>query len=420
MDDTNHKPATSPKLSNMFVGLVLLFYLVTSVLYQILWKVLQDTFTPKNSAFLNVAALFVCNSVALVILVFLRIKEWLHLHNDGIGKLFFWKYPKLLGEVGTPLLSMATRRYLVSCAKMAVSLAAGNVLWAVSGPFVAGISQSLLGLMTTPATLVLSLIFLKKNYSRSALVGVAIIGLGGFIGIVASPADVEDPTHRSALGATIMYSLAALPYAYAFIKGEELLHAGGNMWTLEVVAGWMETVLTMCITPYQSRLLEMEGQEPENFSFRAGWSCFVGQNLDCGTDFIGPFSVVSWVFLLFCTVTLASDLAYLSVTKFGSANTMVVCQVLALPCTNLAFGLPFLGRFQEPASLWNLLGCIIACFGIAIWVKEEHQPEEAAPAPPVSMDDVDVEISFSARPGDSEKTPLHHRHPALTGTPLSF
>ena len=72
---------------------------------------------------------------------------------------------------------------------------------------------------------------------------------------------------------------------------------------------------------------------------------------------------------------LCNDLAYLLLTKHGSAAYMTVADGFSAPVVAVAATLRFMGPYREDPSLFVYLGCAVTTLGMLAWARGEQALE---------------------------------------------
>ena len=324
--------------------------LLTTASYTIVYKIAQDTYTNKNSTWLlnfsNVMEYGVTSCVWILYALYCRYKPLTE------GSVRDWKK-----ESGLICSWAVFRQMLV----IALCCSCATFIWAVSGPSTPADVQSLLNTLLVPYTFLLSMWLLKKRYNWYCKISAILVVIGTLLGTL-TPADAEQ---KPCYLCYVMFGLAQFPYAYQYIVTERAFCSGIGLFFLEIYSGWIEVLLTFCFSPLQGWILGLLGETQEEYSWKNGWSCFLGQN-ECGNE------AFWWAMaLVFASVT--NDIAYLMLTKFGSATFMSVADGFSIPVVNIFMSARFLGRYREASSSLNLVGALICLLGMVFWGKGERQ-----------------------------------------------
>jgi hypothetical protein len=202
-----------------------------------------------------------------------------------------------------------------------------------------------------------------------------------------------------------MFEGMNLPYAYQYIVSEQLFQKGYGLLALEVYSGWLEVGFLLLLAPLQGTLLRFLGQKPEEFSFAAGFDCMLGST--CLDDGNGGQMAPWWpAFILFAAAvsSVMNDLAYLLLTKYGSAVYMTVADGFSVSVVGVVTTFHIMGRYREHFSLFTLMSCFICTLGMIAWVKGEEQGQQDTR----KEDNIEVlqpeEQEQSTFEGDSDET----------------
>mmetsp|Transcript_4240 Transcript_4240/g.8112 ORF Transcript_4240/g.8112 Transcript_4240/m.8112 type:complete len:466 (+) Transcript_4240:160-1557(+) len=379
----------------------LIFNVITTALYTIVFEIGQDVYGNANAAFYNLCVSVIQFAMGSILLVVISLREKAVLREVSLES------PPVIfsNAVDTPseINCKTTDWYFVrSILIIAVCCSIANFVWAVTGVQVKASLQSIMGLLLIPCTYLLTITLLKRKMPILCQVGACLVvfgalvaALGGLISRTSSvgaggddhddedndannSSDRQDSMANASIFTVVMCYLMFegmnLPYAYQYIVSERLFHKGYGLWALEVYSGWLEVGFLLLLAPLQGILLRLLGQKPEEFSFSAGFDCMLGSA--CLDDGDGGQMVPWWpAFILFAAAvsSVMNDFAYLLLTKYGSAVYMTVADGFSVSVVGVVTTFRFMGRYREGFSVFTLVSCVICTLGMIAWVKGEEQ-----------------------------------------------
>lgn len=354
-------------VSPFFMALLVIFNLVTTVAYVIMYKVGQTVLTQKNTLFLTIFSSIVEFGIGTIIVIINVLRGNLKICSNTTSG------------------NLSRRMYVQSVVLVAGASSIPLFVWAVTGPQVRGSVQGIFNLLLVPCTYFLSITVLKRTYPLLCKVGCALVLLGAVISTVSSLKQsddgVGDTNEQTSLLTVVLchisYAVAYSMYAYQYIVTEQVLHTGSDLWMLQSLCGWVEVIFMVCITPLQSIALRALGEDPLPFSFEGGFRCLAGQDLACRQPMAdgGELEPVWWPLFVFFAVSVSSvfnDLAYMLLTKYGSAAFMSVSDGASVGMVALVTTMPFMGSIREEPNVYMVLSCVICGVGMLAWYKGEQ------------------------------------------------
>jgi hypothetical protein len=381
----------------------LIFNVITTALYTIVFEIGQDVYGNANAAFYNLCVSIVQFAVGSILLVIISLREKAVVHELS---------PALPADFSNTDPANETNRkstdwyFLRSILIIAACCSTANFVWAVAGVQVKASLQAIMGLFLIPCTYLLTVTLLKRKMPILCQVGACLVVLGALVaalgGVINRSRDAvgeNDGKFDDSVGGDsskmqqdsisnasvftivmcyLMFEGMNLPYAYQYIVSERLFHKGYGLWALEVYSGWLEVGFLLLLAPLQGILLRFLGQKSEEFSFSTGFDCMLGSA--CLDDGSGGQMAPWWpAFILFAAAisSIMNDFAYLLLTKYGSAVYMTVADGFSVSVVGVVTTFRFMGRYREDFSLFTLMSCVLCTLGMIAWVKgEEHGQQD--------------------------------------------
>lgn len=249
--------------------------------------------------------------------------------------------------------------------------ASAGFLSSFGGAFVDGSLQNLLNQTAIPATMILSLLYLRVSYTSNQYGGSTAIVIGAATAILPSLGS-SSHQHTTTLG-VLLYLANIAPQSASNVYKEAAFRTKmhTDIYLLSCCVATFQILFGFAFLP----LLALPGFGGISFSempaqLSNGWICFTGRNPmkgdHCASEFWYNTATSSMV--NYCTVNFAYNVLTLMVTKHGSAALMVISAALALPITNLAFSTPLLmGSAAEHLTPFDLIALAIVVVGFVLY-----------------------------------------------------
>jgi drug/metabolite transporter (DMT)-like permease len=241
-----------------------------------------------------------------------------------------------------------------------------------------------------PATMLFSILILKKSFSMTHYIGTFLI----IIGIVINTLPTLDSDDKSTPLVTNMWYLLPLflysiPAALSGICQEIALTPGMDISFVQLWVAFFQFLIGIALAPL-TFLLQSPGvslsQLPQNFV--DGCKCwlpyvhFSDMSSDCNDAFLAALAY-------FC-LCIAFNVLINLVVKYSSAATMVVANTVAVPLQFILFTIkiPFFNEVKSDSHFLNWVACAITVAGLVCyqWVQEGGEeddienPEMGSPA----------------------------------------
>lgn len=268
----------------------------------------------------------------------------------------------------------------------------GGFLATVSGSNTSGAAQTLIGQLSVPLVVGLSLWLLKASYTVPQYMAVLWILAGVCFGILPPPG-MPTMENANVWWAVLLYVASQVPGAFSYVLKELYLKANDvDVFQLTAGVSWIQLAMAWALVP----LLSIDAFGGIKLSsipsvMSNGFRCFLG---DTSVPVINDGVVVGHcsrsVTLVSCALLLSdlvSGIMMLFIMKKMSSSLMVVAVAVALPLSNIAFSVPFLmGDQVLPFNLFDALGLALVTIGFVVfsWFERRHAAPvgDSTTAPP--------------------------------------
>lgn len=333
---------------------------VLTVLDQVLVYVLYDLYGTTYAQFLNQGTAFVYGIVASVVVLYMKFAKARRQSMD---------------ESYDPSRELTVPWYFL----VAIGLfnGAGNFCMGIGQPHVAGLTQSLLYLLGIPIVMLLSWLCLGKTSSKTMISGALLI-LGG-AGVSGAHSFISGDEGNAAAD-YFWYSAVLFAGGQIFLAGEKVFEEAvfGKYRSLDVMVMFLWTIWTQFLLGWLLYPIQTVGvfgglsMSDLPSVIWDGIRCTVGLTSEGharpACDWVNPT-----IFFVYCTVDLCCYCWGLYVIQRGGANLMVIASAVALPIQQIAFVLPFMGKYQGK-FFWSdgiALSLVMIGFSVCQFISPE-------------------------------------------------
>ena len=270
-------------------------------------------------------------------------------------------------------------------AAVALCAATQNLLVSLPAPYLGGALQVVLGTVSVPATMAVSIAWLRVRYSWTHVAGGALVVAGIVLSVwrdlSAGPSTVApDASHYQWLWVVTFLAGYAIPVGV--VEERWLKHSGlgvvvfrGCYAPLEVASAVV--LLPTLFLPLPGRRDDTSLSSASDFVawMRSGWLCFWGH---ASADSLGDCAGTAPLFAAFVVVNIVWVLAGLAIAQHVSGAALALVTAVSIPVTTITFQWAALAgpAVQHSLSWWTVASMGVAACGFMLyrWREERHEP----------------------------------------------